>query len=81
MRTVQWNVIANDWEDVGAETIAERVLRGIARADRRGLAANVVLHDGSHRALGTDRSRTVVATAQLLECFPAGRFVTVDTWA
>lgn len=80
MRTVQWNVIANDWEAVSAKTIAGRVIRGIAQHRRRGRAANVVLHDGSHTGLGADRLRTVAATAMLLTRYPAGVFVTVDTW-
>lgn len=80
MRTVQWNVIANDWEAVSAETIAGRVIRGIARHHRRGMAANVVLHDGSHTGLGADRLRTVAATARLLARYPAEAFVTVDRW-
>lgn len=81
MRTVQWNVIANDWEAVSAETIAVRVERGVQRAWHRGRSANVVLHDGSHTGLGADRSRTVAATALLLARFPAEAFVTIDSWA
>lgn len=80
LRTVQWNVIANDWEAVPVATIAGRVMRGIAAQHRRGMAANVVLHDGSHAGLGADRLRTVAATAMLLARHPAEAFVTVDTW-
>lgn len=80
LRTVQWNVIANDWEDVTAETIAHRVERGVERAWRRGRAANVVLHDGGHTEPCADRSRTLAATAQLLERYAAEAFVTVSAW-
>ncbi len=81
MRTVQWNVIANDWEAGPAAKIAGRVTLGIAGQHRRGRAANVVLHDGSHTGLGADRLRTVAATATLLARYPAEAFVTIDTWA
>ncbi len=80
MRTVQWNVIAKDWEPGPAEEIAGRMTRGIAARHRRGSAANVVLHDGGHGGLGADRSRTVAATAMLLEQYPAEAFVTVEAW-
>ena len=80
MRTVQWNVIAKDWLPGAGETIAARVARGIAARHRRGTAANVVLHDGSHTQLGEDRSRTVAATAIVLERYPAEAFVLLDSW-
>lgn len=80
MRTVQWNVIANDWENVTPEVIAARVERGVTRAWRGGRAANVVLHDGGHLQARADRMRTVDAVARILERHPAERFVTVDAW-
>lgn len=80
MRTVQWNVIANDWKSGSAELIADRVTRGIESAHRGGRAANVVLHDGSHTGLGADRLRTVAATELLLTQYPRASFVTIESW-
>ncbi len=80
MRTVQWNVIADDWKAGSAEFIADRVTRGIDAAHRSGRAANVVLHDGSHTGGGADRLRTVAATALLLARYPHEAFVTVESW-
>ena len=73
-------MIANDWEDVSAETIAERVRRGVERLWRRGRAANVVLHDGGHTEPRADRRRTLAAVRRLLERYPAEAFVTADCW-
>ena len=80
MRTVQWNVIADDWKPGSAEEIADRVARGIAAAHGSGRAANVVLHDGSHLGMGADRLRTVAATELLLSRYPREAFVRIDSW-
>jgi hypothetical protein len=49
---------------------------------RRRKGSNLLLHDGSHRQLGTDRSVTLAATRMLLESWAGNslRFVTVDAW-
>ena len=78
---VTWNVIGNDWEAPSAEAIVNRVTRLTDRNHRHGVATNLVLHDGGHRALGADRSRTVAATGELLTRYtPNRRFVTLAAW-
>jgi peptidoglycan/xylan/chitin deacetylase (PgdA/CDA1 family) len=78
---VTWNIIGNDWLDKPTEYITQRVTGLVARNDRRGNATNLVLHDGSHRSLDMDRSRSVEAAGQLIEKFGSTRrFVTLDEW-
>lgn len=81
MTPVLWNAMTNDWEEPSAERIAAKLARKIESAKQRGRAANVVLHDGGHRQLGTDREPSVKAAGLLLERFAKSqRFVTVDAW-
>src|SRR3954447_1190431 len=49
-----------------AAEIEGHIERGIARNQRRQSGSNVLMHDGSHMAMGSDRRRTVTATANLL---------------
>jgi peptidoglycan/xylan/chitin deacetylase (PgdA/CDA1 family) len=79
---VMWNVTARDWKASSAAEIEGRIERGILHNQRRRRGSNILLHDGSHRSFGTDRRRTVTATANLLALAPRGglRFVTVDAW-
>jgi peptidoglycan-N-acetylglucosamine deacetylase len=78
---VTWNVIGNDWDAPSAEAIVRRVTRLTDKNHRRGHATNLVLHDGGHRTLEADRSRTVAATGELLARYtPSRRFVTLDAW-
>ena len=62
--------------------LAARVQRGILRNQTRHRGSNVLLHDGGHRQLGTDRSVTLAATRMLLESWAGSglRIVTVDAW-
>jgi len=81
MTPVLWNAMTNDWEERSPERIASELTRKIESAIRHGRAANVVLHDGSHRQLGTNREPSVRAAGMLLERFAKSqRFVTVDAW-
>jgi peptidoglycan-N-acetylglucosamine deacetylase len=80
---VQWNIIAKDWQPVGAERIAARTIRGITRNRRQNRASNIVLHDGGQKSLGQPRLPTVEATKLLLDKYnsePEMKFVTVDSW-
>jgi peptidoglycan/xylan/chitin deacetylase (PgdA/CDA1 family) len=79
---VMWNVTAHDWDASQPNALAARVQAGIARNQRRGRGSNILLHDGSHRQLGTDRSVTLAATRMLLESWAGSdlRLVTVDAW-
>jgi peptidoglycan/xylan/chitin deacetylase (PgdA/CDA1 family) len=80
---VQWNVIANDWQPIGAEEIAARTVRGIKQNQRRNSASNIVLHDGGQKALGQPRLPSVEATTLILQRYSpqnGTKFVTVDSW-
>jgi len=80
---VMWNVTGYDWNPIGAEGILSNLENGIARWQRRGRGANLLLHDGGHRAMGAARMDTVRAVDRLLTTRrgTATRFVTVDAWA
>ncbi len=81
MTPVLWNAMTNDWEERSADRIAERLTKRIEAAERAGRAANIVLHDGSHRGQGADRGPSVGAAARLLERHAGThRFVTVGEW-
>ncbi len=80
---IQWNIIGNDWQPIGAEQIAARVARGITRNRQKNRASNIVLHDGGQKGLGQPRLPTVEATQLLLRkytCEAGLKFVTVDSW-
>jgi len=81
MTPVLWNAITTDWETPQAEAIAERLGRTVDGLERRGFAANVVLHDGGQAGLGANRGPSVGAAGMLLEKYTGKRtFVTVDAW-
>jgi peptidoglycan/xylan/chitin deacetylase (PgdA/CDA1 family) len=81
MVPVTWNAMTTDWKDPSADAIAGRLTGMIDGLERRGLAANIVLHDGSHRGLGADRRPSVAAAGQLIARFKDGhRFVRLDAW-
>ncbi len=80
---VQWNIIANDWQPIGAEKIAVRTIEGVTRNQRRKRGSNIVLHDGGQQGLGQPRLPTVEATKLLLQKYgreTGATFVTVDSW-
>jgi peptidoglycan/xylan/chitin deacetylase (PgdA/CDA1 family) len=82
MVPVLWNAMTSDWREPSAERIAERLTRRIDRLQRRGLAANIVLHDGGHLKLGADRGPSVTAAEQLVARYkPTHRFVTLEAWS
>ena len=66
LKVVQWNLIVGDWNIISAETIRERVERGVVRHKHSGRGTNVVLHDGGQNSLGQPRMRTVEAVEKLL---------------
>ena len=79
---VMWNITAHDWDATNADALAARVQRGIQSNQRRLSGSSVLLHDGGHLELGTDRSVTLSATRMLLESWVGTglRIVTVDAW-
>jgi len=80
LTTVQWNVMVGDWKGVPAATLVERMTAKIARNRRRGLASNIVLHDGGQAGLNQPRLATVDATERLLKLYPAAEYVTPERW-
>lgn len=83
LKPVLWNAMGFDWQPKQtSESIAAHLMRGIARNQRRGRGSNLLLHDGGHLVLGTDRSRSIEATRLILSRYAPGttRYVTVDAW-
>jgi peptidoglycan/xylan/chitin deacetylase (PgdA/CDA1 family) len=80
---VQWNIIANDWQPIGAEKIVARTVQGITRNQRMKRGSNIVLHDGGQKGMGQPRLPTVAATRLVLQRYgreSGAKFVTVDSW-
>jgi peptidoglycan/xylan/chitin deacetylase (PgdA/CDA1 family) len=79
---VLWNVTSWDWKAKSAAEIELHLRSGIAHNQRRRRGSNVLMHDGSHMDMGSDRRRTVTATANLLPMAASSgiRFVTLDHW-
>lgn len=79
---VLWNVFGYDWKPIGVDGILSNLEAGIERWRGRGRGANLLLHDGGHRAMGTERMDTVRAVDRLLskQRGTTTRFVTVDAW-
>jgi peptidoglycan/xylan/chitin deacetylase (PgdA/CDA1 family) len=80
MTPVQWNLICQDWKPLGADELLGRIERGVSRNRRRGVATNVVLHDGGHLGLGAERMDTVRATERFIERHADASYVGVDAW-
>lgn len=81
LEPVLWNAMTTDWSERSAERIAARLQAKIDRLQRRGRAANVVLHDGNHRERNGDRGQSVNAAGLLLKQYGGTRrFVTVAEW-
>ncbi len=82
LTTVQWNVMAKDWQPIGVAAMLGNVERGLKGCQRRGVGANVLLHDGSDRAMGVDRADSLAVTEVLLRGVAAAgmRAVGVDAW-
>jgi peptidoglycan/xylan/chitin deacetylase (PgdA/CDA1 family) len=80
---VLWNVTSWDWKAKSAAEIELRLQRGIAHNQRRHRGSNLLMHDGGHLEMGSDRRRTVTATANLLAAGSSSgiRFVTLDRWS
>jgi peptidoglycan/xylan/chitin deacetylase (PgdA/CDA1 family) len=61
LQTIMWSVTCYDWRATSADKIVRHAERQIRGGDV------ILLHDGGHRAIGADRSRTVEATDRLLK--------------
>jgi len=74
--TVMWNVTGYDWTAPPASVIEKKVARQL----HAGGGDVILLHDGGHRAMGADRSQTVIATDHLIRQYKdqGFEFVTVS---
>jgi peptidoglycan/xylan/chitin deacetylase (PgdA/CDA1 family) len=82
MTPVLWNSMTSDWKERSTEKIVERQMRMIDRLERRGWAANIVLHDGNNLDPVADRGPSIAAADALLAHYKGThRFVTLDAWA
>ena len=81
LKPVLWNAMTSDWSEPSPERIAEQLIEKIDLLERRGRAANIVLHDGGHRDAAANRAPSVTAAGLLLAHYARShRFVTVDAW-
>lgn len=82
LEPVLWNAMTADWKEPSGERIASRLAMKIDRLERRGFAANIVLHDGNHLEKCGDRGPSIRAAGLLLKNYKdTHRFVTLDDWA
>ncbi len=74
LETVMWNVPSGDWKNLPASAIEKNIAQRLRGGDV------VLLHDGSHLAMGFDRAQTVIATANLIPQYKdeGYEFVTVE---
>jgi peptidoglycan-N-acetylglucosamine deacetylase len=82
LEPVMWNLTSRDWVATDPEALAATVQWAIQRNQRRNRASNILLHDGGHAHMGTDRSVTLAATEKLLQEWAGSKvsLVTVDAW-
>ncbi|PYX82271.1 MAG: polysaccharide deacetylase family protein [Acidobacteria bacterium] len=65
LEPVMWKVTGWDWKTTSADYVEQRVAKQIRGGDV------ILLHDGSHMAMGADRWHTVVATDRLITNYKA----------
>jgi peptidoglycan/xylan/chitin deacetylase (PgdA/CDA1 family) len=81
MIPLMWNAMTCDWSLRSADRIAANLGSKIDANQCRGRASNIVLHDGGHRALNSDRAASIAAAQKLLARYASTHtFVTPDAW-
>jgi len=81
LEPVLWNAMTSDWSEPSVDQIAQELMKKTDGLERRGSAANIVLHDGGHRDPAANREPSVAAAGLLLKRYARShRFVTVDAW-
>jgi peptidoglycan/xylan/chitin deacetylase (PgdA/CDA1 family) len=81
MTVVLWNAMTSDWREPSAERIASKLMKTIDGLERRGHAANIVLHDGGHLEQAAARGPSVTAAGLLAKRYvKTHRFVTLEAW-
>jgi peptidoglycan/xylan/chitin deacetylase (PgdA/CDA1 family) len=68
LEPIMWNVTGYDWNVPSVEHIERKVTSKVRGGDV------ILLHDGGHRAFGTDRSYTVTATDRLIARYKSEGF-------
>jgi peptidoglycan/xylan/chitin deacetylase (PgdA/CDA1 family) len=73
LQTIMWNVTGYDWNAPPAAVIENKIAHQMRGGDV------ILLHDGGDKAMGTDRSQTVIATENLIRRYKdqGHEFVTV----
>jgi peptidoglycan-N-acetylglucosamine deacetylase len=64
MQTVMWTLLPGDWQEKPVERLTNRmkpIAVNAANAPRRSSGDVLCLHDGGHRKLNSDRTRTLAA--------------------
>ena len=78
---VLWNAMTSDWSCPSADQIAAKLTAKIEKLNRRGRAANIVLHDASHLDQTAHRAPSLEAARLLAERYkPTRTFVRIDSW-
>jgi peptidoglycan/xylan/chitin deacetylase (PgdA/CDA1 family) len=78
---VMWNCMTSDWSTTDPELIAKRLIAKVEKNWARGVAANVVLHDGSHLTPTAYRGPSITATKRIISQYKRlKKFVTVEDW-
>jgi peptidoglycan/xylan/chitin deacetylase (PgdA/CDA1 family) len=74
LQPVMWNVTGYDWNAPPAAVIERKIMHQMRGGDV------ILLHDGEHKAMGADRSQTVIATDNLIRRYrdQGYEFVTVE---
>ena len=68
LEPIMWNVTGFDWNAPPAEVIEANCARQIRGGDV------ILLHDGSHKQMGADRSQTVLATNRMISRYQSEGF-------
>lgn len=73
LQPIMWSVTGFDWDARSAEYIEKKVIARVQGGDV------ILLHDGGHKAFGTDRSHTVKAVEALIRRYNSEgyEFVTI----
>ena len=81
MTVVLWNAMTSDWSEPSADRIARELGKKIDSLEKRGYAANIVLHDGGHLEPEAARGPSVMAAEMLAERYDrTHKFVTLEAW-
>jgi peptidoglycan/xylan/chitin deacetylase (PgdA/CDA1 family) len=78
---VMWNAMGMDWSQKDPALIAARLLGEMAHNREQGVGSNLLLHDGSHKGIGTNRDASLGAVDRVVKAVASkSKFVTVEAW-